>query len=107
MTRKIRRRCRVCGRPEKLYAFGYSSLTPYSQVCADCLNKILEKSEEEKTMTDTKLTREEAMSLFRTLVARYGLYWTARVPQRAYDEMNRINGVLDEGDRREALGWRR
>lgn len=58
-------------------------------------------------MTDTKLTREEAMSLFRALVARYGLKWTASVPQRAYNELNRINGVLDEDDRREALGWPR
>lgn len=50
------------------------------------------------------MTRADAMTAFRNLVTRYGLQWTAAVPASAYEEMTRINQVLTEEDRREALG---
>lgn len=54
-----------------------------------------------------QLTREKAMAEFQQLVARYGLQWTAKVPREAYDRLAVINQILNEGDRREALGLRR
>lgn len=36
--RKQRRLCRICGKPEKKYAFGYSNLTPYSEICTECIS---------------------------------------------------------------------
>jgi hypothetical protein len=53
------------------------------------------------------MTKPEAIRLFQDLVRRYGLQWTATVPREAYDQMARVNEVLNEGDRREALGLRR
>jgi len=50
------------------------------------------------------LTREAAMEIFRQLVHQYGIQWTAKVPRHAYDELARVNTVLTEADRREALG---
>jgi hypothetical protein len=60
-------------------------------------------------MTEDKLTKDQAKAEYRALIARYGLQWTpARVPDRsAWDRLTEINTVLDEQDRREALGWRR
>ncbi len=52
------------------------------------------------------MTRETAMETFRGLVRQYGLQWTARVPREAYDKLNACNQVLNEKDRREALGLR-
>lgn len=57
-------------------------------------------------MTQTppeRLGKDEAVTKFRALVSRYGLRWDARVPQHAYEEMARVNEVLDERDRRTAL----
>jgi len=51
------------------------------------------------------MTKEEAMERFRKLVDRYGLKWTASVPREAHEEMAEINKVLNEKDRREAMGW--
>jgi hypothetical protein len=53
------------------------------------------------------MTRQEAMTAFLNLVTRHGLQWTAAVPASAYEELARINQVLTEQDRREALGLRR
>jgi hypothetical protein len=50
------------------------------------------------------MTKEEAKEKFRALVRQYGLRWTAKVPAIAYDQMREVNEVLNEGDRREALG---
>lgn len=52
------------------------------------------------------MTRQEAMQKFKSLVAQYGLEWTARVPRAAYDQLNACNAVLTTQDRREALGLR-
>jgi len=49
------------------------------------------------------LTREQAISEFRALIARYGLCWTAAVPREACDRMAAVNRVLTEKDRREAI----
>lgn len=51
------------------------------------------------------MTRQEASERFRTLVARYGLQWTASVPREAHIELEEINKVLTTAaDRRAALG---
>jgi hypothetical protein len=47
--------------------------------------------------------REKAIAEFRALVAQYGIQWTARVPEEAYDRMRRVHDVLSEDDCREAL----
>lgn len=52
------------------------------------------------------ITRECALATFKTLVARYGLQWTAAVPAIAYQQLARCNTVLTTRDRREALGLR-
>ncbi|WP_070401297.1 hypothetical protein [Hydrogenophaga sp. PML113] len=52
------------------------------------------------------ITREHALATFKTLVARYGLQWTAAVPAIAYQQLARCNTVLTTRDRREALGLR-
>ena len=36
---KKRRFCRNCGQPEKTNGLGYSNLSPYSQICVDCINR--------------------------------------------------------------------
>jgi alpha-L-arabinofuranosidase len=56
---------------------------------------------------ERQLTKPEAIKLFQSLVARYGVQWTASVPREAYDQMAQVNKLLNEGDRREALGLRR
>lgn len=55
------------------------------------------------------MAREDAMREFRKLVARYGLQWTPRsgADRAAFDQLNEINKVLTEADRREALGLSR
>jgi hypothetical protein len=52
------------------------------------------------------MTRLQAMAEFRSLVARYGLQWTARdvQDQSAWDRMEAVNKILTVDDRREALG---
>jgi len=52
------------------------------------------------------MTREQAIEAFRTLVRQYGFRWGAAVPREAHDLLLRINKVLDERGRREALGLR-
>lgn len=52
------------------------------------------------------MTREQAISKFKQLVGRYGLQWTAAVPQAAYDQLAACNKVLTTADRRQALGFR-
>jgi hypothetical protein len=47
------------------------------------------------------------MQKFRQFVARHGLQWTAKMPAQAWDEMREVDAVLDEDDRREALGLER
>ena len=51
------------------------------------------------------LNKQQAAENFRRLVNRYGLQWTAAVPQSAYTEMAKITVVLSERERREALGF--
>jgi hypothetical protein len=51
----------------------------------------------------TPLTKAEAQARFRTLVAQYGLKWTAAVPATAHEALREINAVLTAADRREAL----
>jgi hypothetical protein len=53
------------------------------------------------------MTKDEAIERFKRLVARYGIHWTASVPREAHIEMAEINKVLNEADRREALGLSR
>ena len=53
------------------------------------------------------MEKEQAKVMFRSLVAKYGLQWTRDVPSEAWELMSYVNRVLDEGDRREALGLRR
>lgn len=55
-------------------------------------------------MATQQMTREVAMAKFKALVQRYGLQWTAQVPKSAYQELAACNTVLNEKDRREALG---
>lgn len=50
------------------------------------------------------LTRDQAVSLFRQLVAQYGLQWRADVPRSAHEQLRRCNAVLNTSDRRQALG---
>lgn len=50
------------------------------------------------------MSKQEAISLFKSLVARYGLHWGANVPAAAYAELDRCNEVLTESDRRAAVG---
>ena len=50
------------------------------------------------------MTKDEATALFRALVARHGLHWTAAVPRPAWDQLAAVNAVLDADDRRAALG---
>ena len=52
------------------------------------------------------MTREQAIASFRALVARYGLQWRNDVPREAYDQLDAVNEILTERDRREALGFR-
>ena len=51
-----------------------------------------------------ELTRDQAMAEFRALTSRHGLRWTADVPRHAWDRLAEVDRVLDEKDRREALG---
>lgn len=46
------------------------------------------------------------MVVYRALIDRYGLRWTAKtVPtQEPWDQLGEVNKVLTEEDRREALG---
>jgi hypothetical protein len=53
------------------------------------------------------MTKPEAIDEFRKLVAQYGVQWTAKVPASAYERLAEINKVLDESDRRLALGLSR
>lgn len=53
-----------------------------------------------------EMTKEQAKREFAALVARYGLQWRADVPREAWDQLAEINKVLDERDRREAIGLR-
>lgn len=48
-------------------------------------------------------TKEQAQALFRQLVRKYGLEWTASVPREAWDLLNACNELLTEDDRRDAL----
>lgn len=41
---KRKRFCRICGQPEKKYILGYSNLTPYSEICVECLNRHVMKA---------------------------------------------------------------
>lgn len=50
------------------------------------------------------MTKDEAKKRFLELVARYGLRWTKDVPREAYEEMAKVNELLNESDRRDALG---
>lgn len=52
------------------------------------------------------MTREQAVVVFRDLVRRHGLQWTAAsVPEREpWDRMAEVNKILSEDDRRQALG---
>jgi hypothetical protein len=45
-------------------------------------------------------TKEEAESIFLTLVSRHGLQWNASVPQSAHEQLARANAVLTADDRR-------
>jgi hypothetical protein len=41
-AKKAARRCRCCGAPERRDKLGlYSTLTPYSGICADCINRAM------------------------------------------------------------------
>jgi hypothetical protein len=59
---------------------------------------------EKMKFSNQPMTKAEATEAFRRLVARYGLQWTSNVPRYAWNELARVNQVLDERDRREALG---
>ena len=52
------------------------------------------------------LTKEEAKAQFVALVRNFGLRWSAATVQSkaAWDMLARCNAVLDENDKREALG---
>lgn len=56
------------------------------------------------TPKEHAMQREEAIAAFRRLTQLYGTQWTAQVPREAFDELRRINRVLSEADRRQALG---
>jgi hypothetical protein len=49
------------------------------------------------------MTKQQALELFRYLVGKYGLHWTARVPARAYEQMASVHELTTESERREAL----
>lgn len=53
-----------------------------------------------------RLTREQAMAEFLMLVASYGIAWRNDVPSHAWDRLAKVNEVLTEADRREAIGQR-
>ncbi len=52
-------------------------------------------------------TKEEAIAIFRELIARYGLKWTAAQPATAYKLLAACNKFLTPEDRRAALGMGR
>lgn len=43
MARK--RRCRSCGKPEKVNAIGYTNIAPFMGVCVDCINKAADEAD--------------------------------------------------------------
>ena len=49
------------------------------------------------------MTKDQAEVKFLKLVARYGVKWTDKVPQKAWLELKSLEQVLSEHDKREAL----
>lgn len=51
-------------------------------------------------------TKEEAVTAFKALIARYGVVWTPEVPASAYTRLAECNRFLSEADRRAAVRGR-